>query len=221
MSKYDIYLYDDCNVLENLLNIKDEQALDLAEAELSRANMMILYEKGFSNFSQEGIYEIHKFLFGDIYRWAGSPRIINLQKREPILAGKSVWYSDCDNIHTDLEKAWMNINSVNWRSLTRQEFVKKIARLFPAIWQVHPFREGNGRAQREFARELCMECGYVLDLTETTHQEMLDASIASFNRGDNTGFISIFSRVVIPYDEYRNYQQKLNSTLLILSKDDM
>jgi cell filamentation protein len=103
----------------------------------------------------------------------------------------------------------------------KSNFITALTKHYADMNALHPFREGNGRTQREFARELCMECGYVLDLTETTHQEMLDASIASFNRGDNTGFISIFSRVVIPYDEYRNYQQKLNSTLLILSKDDM
>lgn len=86
---------------------------------------------------------------------------------------------------------------------------------------LHPFREGNGRAQREFARELCLECGFVFDLTSTTHQEMLDASIASFNRGDNTGFISIFSRCIVPLHEYKNYRERLNTDLLILSEDDI
>ena len=103
----------------------------------------------------------------------------------------------------------------------KRNFITALTKHYADMNALHPFREENGRAQREFVRELCMECGYVLDLTETTHQEMLDASIASFNRGDNTGFISIFSRVVIPYDEYRNYQQKLSSSLLILSKDDV
>ena len=43
MSKYDVYLYEGSHVLRNLLNIQDEKELDLAEAELSRANMMVLY----------------------------------------------------------------------------------------------------------------------------------------------------------------------------------
>lgn len=145
MSKYDLYLYDDGNVLKNLLNIKDEKELDLAEAELSRANMMLLYEKGFSDFSSAGVFEIHKTLFGDVYDWAGKSRIINIQKREPILAGKSIWYSNYDDIERDLDKAWEKINSVDWKSLSQQEFAKNIAHLFPTIWQVHPFREGNTR----------------------------------------------------------------------------
>lgn len=86
---------------------------------------------------------------------------------------------------------------------------------------LHPFREGNGRAQREFARELCLKCGFVFDLTQTTHEEMLSASIASFNTGDNSEFIKIFSRNIIPVKEYKEYQSKLTTDLLILSKDDI
>ena len=86
---------------------------------------------------------------------------------------------------------------------------------------LHPFREGNGRTQREFARELCLKCGYIFDLTRTTHEEMLSASILSFNKGDNSEFIDIFSRSIIPIEEYKDYQSKLTTNLLILSKDDI
>ena len=141
----DIYLYEDCSVLKNLLNIKNENELDLAESELSRANMMLLYEQGFCDFSAKGICSIHKYLFGDIYEWAGKYRIINIQKREDILGGISVWYSNDDTIDDDLNSAWAKINDVDWQNLSREDFAKKVARLFPALWQVHPFREGNTR----------------------------------------------------------------------------
>jgi cell filamentation protein len=59
----DPYLYERSSVLRNLLNIHDEKELDLAEAELSRANMMLLYEQGFDDFSTEGIKTLHKVLF--------------------------------------------------------------------------------------------------------------------------------------------------------------
>ena len=56
----DPYLYEGTSVLRNLLNIHDEKELDVAEAEISSANMMLLYDKGFSDFTTEGIKEIHK-----------------------------------------------------------------------------------------------------------------------------------------------------------------
>ena len=62
----DLYLIENSTVLKNLLGITDEKELDLAEAELSRANMMLLYEKGFDDFSSGGFCFIHKFLFGDV-----------------------------------------------------------------------------------------------------------------------------------------------------------
>lgn len=50
----DLYLIPNSTVLKNLLGITNEKELDLAEAELSRANMMLLYENGFSDFSSGG-----------------------------------------------------------------------------------------------------------------------------------------------------------------------
>lgn len=145
MSKYDLYLYDDCKVLKNKFDIKDEKKLDEVESALASTNMMALYDSGFSDFSPNGVCEIHRIIFGDIYDWAGKYRLINVQKREPLLAGKSVWYSNWENIDEDLNTAWNNISKVDWKSLSHEKFTKSIAHLFPAIWQVHPFREGNTR----------------------------------------------------------------------------
>lgn len=50
----DLYLYDDVPVLRNSLGIKDENTLDRIEAEQSRANMMLLYERGFQDFTPSG-----------------------------------------------------------------------------------------------------------------------------------------------------------------------
>lgn len=141
----DIYLYDDVPVLKNKLDIHDEKTLDLIEAEQSRANMMILYERGFSDFTPSGLCEIHRFLFGDIYDWAGKYRLINIEKRERLLGGRSVWYSNDEAIPDDLERAFSEISEKPWSQFSKEEFVHFLARLFPRVWQVHPFREGNTR----------------------------------------------------------------------------
>lgn len=163
MSKYDIYLYEDCKVLKNLLNIKDEKELDLAEAELSRANMMFLYDEGFADFSTEGIALIHKKLFGDVYEWAGKFRVINIQKREELLAGKSVWYTNCDNIEIELNNAWNEINGIKWKDYSKEEFVELIAKHFATLWQIHPFREGNTRTIAMLMAFFVEHYGYYFD----------------------------------------------------------
>ncbi len=161
----DLYLIENSTVLKNLLGITNEKELDLAEAELSRANMMLLYENGFDDFSSGGFCFIHKFLFGDVYEWAGQYRKINIKKREELLAGQSVWYSDCVHIETDLDNAWDNINKVEWDKLSREDFAKQIARLFPALWQVHPFREGNTRTTVMIMTFFIEHYGYYFDQT--------------------------------------------------------
>lgn len=141
----DPYLYADTPILKNKLDIRDEKVLDLVEAEQSRANMMLLYERGFSDFTPAGLCEIHRFLFGDIYDWAGEYRIINIEKREKLLAGRSVWYSNDEDIPQDLTNAFQELLSQDWPQFSRQEFVRHLTTCFPKIWQVHPFREGNTR----------------------------------------------------------------------------
>lgn len=159
----DLYLIENSTVLKNLLDITDEKELDLAEAELSRANMMLLYENGFNDFSSGGFCFIHKALFGDVYEWAGQYRKINIRKREELLAGQSVWYSNVTEIGNDLDNAFDEINKVNWVSLSRENFAKQIARLFPKLWQVHPFREGNTRTTVMMMTFFVEHHGYFFD----------------------------------------------------------
>ena len=159
----DFYLIPNSSVLKNLLGITNERELDLAEAELSRANMMLMYENGFDDFSAGGFCYIHKFLFGDVYEWAGEYRKINIQKREALLGGQSVWYSNVTEIGKDLDNAFKKINKVNWQSLSKDEFAEHIARLFPMLWQVHPFREGNTRTTVMMMTFFIEHYGYYFD----------------------------------------------------------
>ena len=161
--KYDIYLQENSNVLKNKLGITDDKELDEAESGLARTHMSILYNSGFSDFSAQGFCEIHKKLFGDVYEWAGQYRSINIQKREPLLAGKSVWYSNWDTIDSDLKSAWKKIDEVDFGRLSHDDFAKAIARLFPAIWQVHPFREGNTRTTVMMIALFVEHYGYYFD----------------------------------------------------------
>lgn len=159
----DIYLYEDVPVLKNKLGVKDEETLDLIEAEQSRANMMLLYETGFSDFSPVGLRTIHRLLFQEVYEWAGNYRVINIEKRERVLGGRSVWYSNVDRIEKDLTNAFQKLRSVRWERLTHTEFVEQLTRLFPPIWQVHPFREGNTRTVVMMLTFFVEYYGYYMD----------------------------------------------------------
>ena len=167
----DVYLYADVPVLKNKLNIRDEKTLDFIESEQSCANMMLLYEQGLDDFSPNGLCSIHRFLFGDIFEWAGQYRIINIEKREELLAGRSIWYSNDDNIQQDLDAAFRKIHDISWDELTKPEFVRQLTRCFSRIWQVHPFREGNTRCVVMMLTLFVESHGYYMD------QELLAVSV--------------------------------------------
>ena len=101
---------------------------------------------------------------------------------------------------------------------SREQFVRVLAENYGDLNALHPFREGNGRTQREFTRLVCLECGYAFDLSVTTHEEMLKASTLSFDKCDNSLLCSIFSRAVVPRQLYLSRD---DNRLRILTSDDL
>ena len=67
-------------------------------------------------------------------------------------------------------------------------FSERAAHYLGEINALHPFREGNGRAQREFINHLAYRNGYFISWTNVGQKELLQASIESFRQGDNTKF---------------------------------
>lgn len=86
------------------------------------------------------------------------------------------------------------------RFLTRlspRSFAARAAFYLGEINAIHPFREGNGRAQREFIRQLGLNAGHPLSWstegTGFTQQQMIDASILSHLGGDNSALAAIIN----------------------------
>jgi cell filamentation protein len=61
---------------------------------------------------------------------------------------------------------------------------------------VHPFREGNGRTQREFVRQLALKHEYSLNWSRITRAAMTEASIKSFQEADSSGLAAILETAI-------------------------
>ncbi|MGO4615696.1 Fic/DOC family protein [Nocardia sp. 2YAB30] len=70
------------------------------------------------------------------------------------------------------------------RGCSRDEFVERLTHYFAEVNAIHPFRDGNGRTQRAFFRQLCHEAGWGIDWSSLDRDDNVRASIASL-RGDN------------------------------------
>ena len=214
MKSVDKYVYPDSDVLINKFDCKDAEKLREIEALSTGGNLAYLQLHPVEgDFDFKHLKEIHHFIFQDLFEWAGQIRTVDI--------GKNNLFCRAQFIESYAESVFKEFFTSCYNSRTdRESFIITLAKYYSDMNALHPFREGNGRAQREFSRELCLKCGYVFDLTQTTHKEMLEASVQSFNTGNTEGFISVFRKSIVPFKEYEDYKSKLTNTLLILSKDD-
>ena len=162
MNRKDPYLYDDVPVLRNLPGIKNSEELKQAEGDLTRMSMGIVYAKEYEKFNTETLRDIHRTIFGGLYDWAGEFRTIPIMKPEEVLGGDTVRYASPSEIKKQLDLASREIARIK-PTMKKKDIVFKIVRITAAIWQTHPFREGNTRSVVAFSVLLAAKLGVELD----------------------------------------------------------
>lgn len=174
------YCYENTDILKNKLNIKDKEKLYNYERKIVLAKLYILRQKdNIGNFDLEHFVSIHKFLFEDIYEFAGLFRSENIAKG-------NFRFAEWEYIEQELIKLLDKLKEENYlQDLSKKSFSARLAYYMAELNVLHPFREGNGRTIREFIRELALKNGYKLDLTRTKPKDMLNASIESVVKTDN------------------------------------
>ena len=169
------YCYKGTDVLINLLNITNEEDLYNAERELVSLRVLELNDNPIkSNFDFEYLKAIHKYLFQDVYRWAGDIRNCNIAKQDLFCLSEYI-ESFASDIFKNLKKEKYYID------YDYETTLKKLVELFADINALHPFREGNGRSQRVFIESLAKINGINLDLTTVSKMDMIIASHDSIN----------------------------------------
>ena len=165
MKEYvDPYINRNTDVLKNLLGISDKAKLQEAETQFTGLAMRELAKnpiKGKFDFAH--LCKIHEAIFKDVYEWAGSPRIINIEKPEMVLQGISLEYSHCDEIQKKASMILTKMNAVDWNKLTLDEKAVELSKYMADLWKVHPFREGNTRTTVTFCCDFAESRGFGLD----------------------------------------------------------
>ena len=129
--------------------------------------------------------------FQDIFPWAGDLRVVNISKGNSHFAPAVHIASALAETLAKLKAESLLIN------LTPQPFAARAAFYLGEINAIHPFREGNGRTQRELIRQLALHAGRPLSWAGFTQDEMTNASILSHNLGDNSQLAAIIERALI------------------------
>lgn len=165
------YCYKNSYILVNKLNIKDEKKLQRYEAKITAAKLLSLRQKGVTgNFDVKHFIEIHTYLFEDIYSFAGKTRTEDISK--------GVFsFAHWEYIDGELERLLNELKDEKYLvGLDKSSFAKRLAYYISELNVLHPFREGNGRTIREFARQIALNNAYILNLTKVSPKEMLEAS---------------------------------------------
>ena len=169
-----IYCYKDSDVLVNKFDIHDNKKLEEIERKIVLAKLYELRQnRQIGNFDIAHFVGIHKFLFEDIYPFAG------LFRNENIAKG-NFSFAEWEYIEDELKKLLENLKEENYlQNLDRDTFIKRLSYYMAELNVLHPFREGNGRTIREFIRQLAYKNGYILNLKNINPKEMLHACIRS------------------------------------------
>jgi len=141
------YCYDN-GVLFNKLNITDQKEFDKVEASLTYLRINMLSQKDYKfSFDVNYYLSIHKYIFQDLYEFAGEIRSENITKGNTPFCRPEFVFNYLKYTLEELKKDIRKIDSFD-------KYVCFLSKYYGEINMIHPFREGNGRTLREYLRQL-------------------------------------------------------------------
>lgn len=168
------YCYPNSFVLKNKFDITDSDVLAEAERRITSLNLLEMKDKPIKGkFDLKHLCNIHKAIFGDVFAWAGKLRTVNIAKGNQF----------CLFQHLEIyaEIIFTELKTENYLDgTTADKMPERLTYYFSEINVLHPFRDGNGRAQRVFIEYLARSAGYYVDFSDVSGKEMIEASALSF-----------------------------------------
>jgi cell filamentation protein len=172
----DPYVYKGTSVLKNKQKIRDAASLSAFEVEMTTLRAGEPLPAG--TFGPAHYRAVHRHLFQDVYRWAGRYRSIRTGK-------DGNWFCFPEHIPREMAHVFGDLRRNNFfRDLAFENFAAGAADFLAELNAIHPFREGNGRAQLSFLFLLADNAGHPLDFSRLRPAVFLEAMVASF--GGNT-----------------------------------
>lgn len=180
-------MYPGTNVLQNLKGLREREALEQFEADATwRRTFQLIMSPISGRFDTAHLQAIHRHLFQDVYAWAGQFRTVNISK-----PGET-WFARTEFIEPALDGLMGHLAGEQYlRGLPVEPFAERCGYYLSELNAIHPFREGNGRTQREFMRQLALLAGYRLLWSRITAEQMTDASRRSFNQGEHSALATL------------------------------
>ncbi|MFA5603958.1 MAG: Fic family protein [Bacilli bacterium] len=200
-----LYCYPGTDILINKLGIKDKQLLENVDRGFSTFKLSKVYLRKFTgNFDLEHYLSIHRYVFEDLYYFAGEIRNENIQKSgipfcRPEFVGQYLEYTLLQ-MKKDLRKV-----------VDENSLLDYLAYYYGEIDIIHPFREGNGRVQREFFRQYMEYVNSKLNIpnytfeyskwTKEDKKHLIEGCVASAKTGDKSILKQVLAKSLVQVDE--------------------
>lgn len=176
------------NIMRNLVGATTYEGLREREDHAVGIRAMTLRAHGIpSSYDLDGLKQIHGHLFQDVYAWAGDVRTVDIAKGAPF-----AYPEDVLRMLSPVAKRIEQTDRL--RNVPQSQVASELARIYNVTNQAHPFREGNGRTQREFVTALAAESGHDIDWTKVTGRTN-DAASEAGRRGDPAPLSAMFQAI--------------------------
>lgn len=155
-------------VLRNRFDLRNQTDLDAVEREFVTQRLREPIPLG--DFDLAHLKSIHHHLFQDVYDWAGKVRTVEISKGQDTFQFRRFIETGMQDVHSRvLARDYL-------KNLSPKEFAREAADILGDVNYVHPFREGNGRTQLQYLKQLSDKAGHQINLTRLNRDRWTSAS---------------------------------------------
>ena len=166
--------YENTTVPINKFDIRDEKTLNALEQEITGGLLArAITDIPFTNVNFDFYKNLHRYVFSDLYAWAGELRTVNMSKKGTV-------FCDFKQLEEYGARIFTSLAQRNYlKDCPEDLFLEEFTELYCNLNFLHPFREGNGRIQRLFLTLLLKNTGKALHFADIDKDLFMIATIKS------------------------------------------
>jgi cell filamentation protein len=186
----DPYVYPGTRVLRSNLETRDPQKLADAEADVVSAALAALAGEPLAgNYDLTHWQAFHRYVFAELYPWAGELRTVQIAKPNAFYARPEHIAGYAQGVFAELAR------ERHLKGLDRDAFLERLTHYHAEMYAVHPFREGNTRSLRTFLSQLAREAGHRIAWAKLDHERSFATNVRSLN-GHNDQLRALLDLIV-------------------------
>lgn len=175
--------FHNLQLINKLVGVDTYEKVNEADRELSGLRYIELQKNPIKgNYDFEHLKAIHKYLFQDIYYFAGNPRDVDME------IDSITRFTSARRIEVEAKRIFTELGEKhNLIGLNKSEFCDNLASFMTDLNKLHPFREGNGRSKRAFVDQLAGNVGWSINWNDVSNSDWKYADECAFDSARDYG----------------------------------